>query len=185
MLNGDHKVDSQRDQSLASASTDQAKPVAENTTAPVRVEDNHATNSTNSSKAVTGDPGCSKTLSVAPANGANVSQHVTAPVGDLVDPSTYSSTAVPVESRRSNSTQQQRPEDPQPGGEEDDSRFSLQNFFSPVLPVTCQTRTEGATVFSDDWHKIDSVDVTDCLLSITPSLQEVPDNHKHQFARAF
>ena len=87
MLNGDHKVDSQRDQSLASTSTDQAKPVAaENTTAPVQEEDNHATNSTNSSKAVTGDPGCSKTLSVAPANGANVSQHVTAPVGDLVDP---------------------------------------------------------------------------------------------------
>ena len=98
---------------------------------------------------------------------------------------TYSSTAVPGESRCSNSTQQQRPQDPQPGGEEDDSRFSLQNFFSPVLPVTCQTRTEGATEFSDDWHKIDSVDVTDCLLSITPSLQEVPDNHKHQFARAF
>ena len=185
VFNDERKVDSQRDQSLASTSTDQAKPVTENITVPVREEDNHATISTNSLEAVPVEPGCSRTLIVDPANGANVSKHVTAPVGGLGDPSTYSSTTVPGETRRSTNTQHQRPDDTQPSGEEDDSRFSLQNFFSPVLPETCQTRIEGETVFSDDWHKIDSVEVSDCLLSITPSMQEVPNNHKHQFARAF
>ena len=113
-------------------------------------------------------------------------QRVGSAEDSVVVPSAYSSQAVPGEPG-SNNTKHQRPHDTQLSGqdEEDSSKFSLQNFFSPVLPNTCQTRDDGETVFVDDWHKIDSIHVNDCLLSITPAMQEVPNNHKHQFARAF
>ena len=37
----------------------------------------------------------------------------------------------------------------------DESKFSLLNFFNPVIPESCQSRLDGETVFFDDWHQID------------------------------
>lgn len=66
----------------------------------------------------------------------------------------------------------------------DESKFSLLNFFNPVIPESCQSRLEGETVFFDDWHQIDLLSVNECLLSIGPTLKEVPLQHKYQFAKA-
>ena len=60
--------------------------------------------------------------------------------------------------------------------------FSLVDFIEPKLPNLQQ---ENGTIFADNWHEIDHVTLEDCLLSLSPSMGEVPNQHKHQFAKAF
>ena len=66
-----------------------------------------------------------------------------------------------------------------------ETHFSLQDFFEPSYPVPCEARNDGETIFSDGFHEIDRVPVYDCLLSISPTMQDVPENHKFAFAKSF
>ena len=66
-----------------------------------------------------------------------------------------------------------------------ETHFSLQDFFEPSYPVPCEARNDGETIFSDGFQEIDRVSVNDCLLSIAPTMQDVPENHRFAFAKSF
>ena len=67
-----------------------------------------------------------------------------------------------------------------------ETHFTLQEFFEPIYPLPCEARNDGeTTIFSDGFHQIDKVPVNDCLLSIAPTMQDVPENHRFAFAKSF
>ena len=63
----------------------------------------------------------------------------------------------------------------------EETHFSLQDFFYPTFPLPCQPRNDGeGSTYADGFSNIDLLSVNQCLLSITPTMQEVPLHHKEE-----